>query len=96
MALPVFARPLPLVPMDATLLLRGAEVLCKAERASISLMQRKLEIGFAHAESLMAHLQASGVVSDPGPDGVRRMLYDKDLNPIKPPRAARVASGGTG
>lgn len=55
--------------LDEQTILAAAEVVVRERCASISLLQRRLKIGYAKAQQIMAALAARGVVEEPNPNG---------------------------
>lgn len=53
---------------------QAVEVVRQAAKASISLVQRHLRIGYNAAARLLETMETRGVVSRPGPDGMRSVL----------------------
>ena len=73
---------------DDDLLPQAMQVLQQNNRASISLLQRKLRIGYSRAARLMELLEEKGVVGpDEGPTK-GRSVRTPDANSITPPRAS--------
>lgn len=52
----------------------AVEVVCQYDRASASLLQRKLSIGYARAARIIDQLQSAGVVSSPDGSKAREVL----------------------
>lgn len=61
---------------DDELYLRAVDLVITGQRASISLLQRSLQIGFSQAAGYMDEMQAVGIVSAHGPKG--RVVLVKD------------------
>jgi len=62
-------------PTDEELLEQALEVVKKHERASISLLQRRLRIGYARAARLIDTLEEQGIIGpDPGGGQTRQIL----------------------
>jgi len=53
---------------------QAVEVVCQYDRASASLLQRRLSIGYARAARILDQLQAAGVVSPPEGSKPREVL----------------------
>ncbi|WP_260154712.1 DNA translocase FtsK [Cupriavidus alkaliphilus] len=64
---PASGEPDPLYP-------QAVEVVQRAKRASISLVQRHLRIGYNRAARLLDQMEGGGIVSAMGSDGSRRVL----------------------
>ena len=76
---PTTGQPLQPQPKDDPLLERAIEVVRAEGRASISLLQRRLRIGYSRAARLIEALEARGIVGPPeGNTGVRPVRAPKD------------------
>lgn len=60
--------------VDDPALAQAQLVVVSAKRASISLVQRHLRIGYNRAARLLEGLEAKGIVSAMGPSGIRTIL----------------------
>lgn len=59
---------------DKDLVVRAKKIIVVEKRASASLLQRKLSIGYARAARIMDHLESQGVVSGLNGNASRRVL----------------------
>ncbi len=77
------------------LLEKAKEIVRQYSRASTSLLQRRLRIGYARAARLIDALEAEGIVGpDPGGGRSREVLAPLDLDgPAEPPFRSRYISG---
>ena len=64
----------PGTPTDAELLIDARKIVCEHRRASISLVQRYLRIGYNRAASLLETLEREGVISTMNREGRRTVL----------------------
>lgn len=64
----------PGTPTDAELLIEARKIVCEHRRASISLVQRYLRIGYNRAASLLETLERDGVISAMNHEGRRTVL----------------------
>jgi len=55
-------------------------VVIKEQKASISLLQRRMKIGYTLALSLMSQLEENGVVTEQNPIGVRSLTEKFSIN----------------
>lgn len=53
---------------------KAVQIVIETQRASISLVQRRLKIGYNRAANLLEAMQAAGLVSDMGSNGQREVL----------------------
>lgn len=53
---------------------RAVEIVIRRQKASVSLLQRHLKLGYSRACQLMAALESAQIVSAPSEDGTRRVL----------------------
>lgn len=68
--------------LEDDLLPQAIEIVQQYRRASVSLLQRKLRIGYSRAARLMTLLEARGIVGpDEGPTKGRAVLVTKDQRP---------------
>jgi S-DNA-T family DNA segregation ATPase FtsK/SpoIIIE len=65
-------------PTDDELLAQAIEVVQKHQRASISLLQRRLRIGYARAARLIDELEEQGLIGPDQGGGQARQLLDID------------------
>lgn len=70
------ALPPPEPPSDLTLIAQARALIVADRRPSTSYLQRKLQIGYNKAASLMEALEREGVVSAPNAAGKREILVD--------------------
>jgi len=71
--------------LEDALLPEAIEVIQQSKRASVSLLQRKLKIGYSRAARLIELLEEKGYVGpDEGPTKGRAVLIKPDA-PAKPP-----------
>jgi len=61
-------------PTDAELLIEARKIVCEHRRASISLVQRYLRIGYNRASLLLEMLERDGVISAMNNEGLRKVL----------------------
>lgn len=76
------------VHRDDALFRRAVEIVVRRQRASVSLLQRHLKLGYECAIRLMAQLEAARVVSAVDVDGERKVIQPfellKNLVPLQP------------
>lgn len=58
------------------LYLTAINVFVKEQSVSISLLQRRMKIGYSLALSLVVRLESSGIVTKPNANGLRVLTYD--------------------
>ena len=63
---------------DKELLIKAKEVVFHERRASASLLQRKLSVGYARAARLLDMLQLEGIISSPNGSHAREVFMSKD------------------
>lgn len=68
--------PTPAPPSDQTLIAQARDMLIADKRASTSYLQRKLQIGYNKAASLIERFEREGVISPPDATGKRTVLID--------------------
>lgn len=68
--------PPPAPPSEETLIAQARAILISDKRASTSYLQRKLQIGYNKAASLIEQLERDGVISAPDATGKRTVLID--------------------
>lgn len=61
---------------ERTLFDAAADLVRSRREASVSLLQRRLELGYAEAVDLMAQLEVAGVVVPPDATGARVVIYE--------------------
>lgn len=61
-------------PPDGELYDKAVEIVMQEQRASISLIQRHLKIGYNAAARLLEQMETNGLVSPMQPDGMRKIL----------------------
>ncbi len=72
---------------DEALLEKAVAVVKKHNRASISLLQRRLRIGYARAARLIDELEAQGIIGPDQGGGQARPVLAMDDTPAEPPKA---------
>jgi S-DNA-T family DNA segregation ATPase FtsK/SpoIIIE len=65
-------------PSDEELLEQAIEIIKKHERASISLLQRRLRIGYARAARLIDELEEQGIIGPDEGGGQTRQIFNLD------------------
>lgn len=64
------------VPVDITDLHHAVDIVIKEQRASIGLLQRRMNIGYGYAFFIMQNLEELGVVSK---DTLNRVVLKKEM-----------------
>lgn len=71
----------------------AVEVVCQYDRASASLLQRRLSIGYARAARIIDQLEAAGVVGPPEGSKPREVLIQSAEDVLPPSSSQQQASG---
>lgn len=74
---------------------RAVTIIVETKRGSVSLLQRRLEVGYSRASRLIDQMAAAGIVGEYKGSQAREVLItEKEWNEIRKQRDGEVSSGG--
>ncbi len=74
---------------------KAVDIIVETQRGSVSLLQRRLEVGYSRASRLIDQMAEAGIVGEyKGSQAREVLLTEKEWNAIKRQRDAEVSDGG--